>query len=348
MFENYIKKIKLKNKRIEVIQFDWGIEDRPFFEKINALPVDLAIFWSDRFSPLESLFVEGAVCRLFEEANSISPNYNVKATRALVTEAQRVLWSLDYFSNCFELLNDSFRLQQIRFLFEKYLNFQEVITGARVLPQFFTLGGTRRKLSLGDLNKLRQLVVDTEKVMDGVFDSYQYDERMIEWLSSSMIFPLDWVNELKLGGFHLDSHGLKCDLRLKEEPFSNLTFNQLEKESFCKNGSAWSRMQAVLFGLKNSLFLINQVLKEVESGKELDSFGGLTIEQTGEWRCVVEAPSGDLQASLIDGKLGLSSASIRLTPKIEELLRDTEINEWELFLATLGFNFSQACFYEKN
>ena len=220
----YIKSVDVADGRITDLVFNWGLEQRPLFETLSELPPHLAVRWVDRFAPLESLSAEWVLCMAYERAFGIQPPRKADWIRALQCEIQRVLWSCHYFANFFRVTENGYKEQIFWSLVDSLFSFQETLTGGRILPQSFRVGGVARDMSLGDLEKVRRMSREVESKAKESLQDLEEDSFFIDWLSRGLCLNQEVLTKLKVTGPNLHACGLEKDLRIDQPygPYSEM------------------------------------------------------------------------------------------------------------------------------
>ncbi|MBX9766201.1 MAG: hypothetical protein K2X47_02930, partial [Bdellovibrionales bacterium] len=143
------KEIELSAGITRKIQMRWGQEERPLYACLRALRPGIALKWSDRFAPLESIAVEWAFAGALESALAIEVDQRSLALRAFHCELQNLISGCHYLYQYFVALRDLVRSEQCLYFRELGLNLMETLTGGRVLPQFLRIGGVEKDLTIG-------------------------------------------------------------------------------------------------------------------------------------------------------------------------------------------------------
>lgn len=347
MMKHYLKTLQIEDNRIAAVRFNWDLEARPFWETIDGLPSDLSVIWADRFAALESLSAEWALCLALEKAYGVAPPPRAQWGRALFCEVQRVLWSCHYFACLFRALEDGFREELFWALVDMLLTQQETVTGGRVLPQAFCVGGLRRDVSLGDLEKLRKLCGQVEERVMAALGDFEEDAFLMEWLTRGLNLGREMLERKGITGPLLQASGNEDDIRKTRPygPYAELSFGAYRTEpDVLLQGRPLDRVRAVRFQMLQSLQLIQQIVQRIPGGafalKGSADFGPLPDNQT--WESVVEAPSGALTCTLRKNRIRFNSTSMRLASEVEFLLRGLAADDFEMSFYSLGLDFTQA------
>ena len=348
MSYDYIRKMNVVDRRISKIEFEWEIEQRPLWETLAELPPNLAVRWSDRFAAYESLSAEWALCMAYESAFRWEPPRRAQWIRALQCEFQRVLWCCRYFARVFQVLQDGYREQVFWALVDNLLSFQEVMTGGRVLPQSFRVGGVAKDMTLGDLEKTIKKCREVEERVALALGDLEEDQLLISWLSRGLMLNRDFLETKKISGPILHASGVASDFRKDKcyGPYGEIKVRcyRPEKE---RQGRPIDRIRAVRFQLLQSIQVVEQMARKMPEGPHcLEQEVPAELPKRGSWRAVVEAPSGALHCDLRRGSVRFRTTTTALAGDLAKLFLGLCADDFELSLASLGLDFGQGVFVE--
>jgi len=336
------------------VHIQWGAENRPLWKTLENLPLHAAIKWCDRFSPFEAVAAEWAFAGCFESMFGVEPPPRAQDLRTVYSEIQRLLWSFHYCAQMFQALGDDIRTQQFLRLREQVFEGQEILTGARVLPQILCIGGIERDLSVGEKKKLKNLLQSLEQEMRLFFKDLPEDQFVMGRLSGLLVISERSAKTLSLLGVLGQASGVSHDLRL-DFPYGSYKraaiqtfdtertvdwFDQLLVPAV--KGDGLNRLRSVFFQIQQSLAVIYRLLDNLQEGPVKLELGELPEIQPGVWIRGVEGGSGPLYCVVNEGQVRFTSHSMRMVHIIEALLKGIRTDDFELAFASMGIDLMQA------
>ena len=350
-----LSSVEFMEDHVRSVAIRWGLEKRPLWDVFDQLQPGLAVKWIDRLSPLESIASEWAVAQVFEKALDIEVPPRALSLRMIHLEVQRLVWSFNYMFRVFEALGDQVRSEQTLYLRELALNTLEMLTGGRVLPQFLCLGGVDRDLTSGESRKLRESALHIEAEIRYSFKDLDQDQLIMQGLENVLPLRPSLVRRLNWGGVFGQAADFPTDTRLLKRygNYDDVSIQYFKNPSGTIEGrigsDALTRFRSVTFQAQQSLKLIPQMLLSLKEGAvradEVDVASTLRIrnEDLGSdiYLGVCEAGSGPIYATLAGGTTRLSTASMRLAPHMENLLRGVHRDDLYVAAASLGFDYAQ-------
>ena len=343
--DNYLRTVKVHENRISQIEFHWGLEKRPLLHALASLPHNQAVMWADRFSNLESLSAEWALCICFEKAYRLKPPERAVWGRALLCEVQRIIWASNYFARLFRVAEDGFREEIFWTILDSLLSVQETITGGRVLPQPFSVGSLRRDISLGDIDKIKTTGVAVYDKVNLALDGLEDDFFFVGWMERGLKINRGLLEEKGITGPLIHACGLGTDMRTTSPygPYRQLIVDTYKPASdVMAQGRPMDRARAVKFQLFQSLELVKEILLKMPTGIFQHRVpDGYELPEGETWDSAVEAPSGALRCKLKRGEVRFSSTTTRLKSELDHLFVDMPIDDFEISLMSLGIDFMQ-------
>ncbi len=347
-------KLNFDGDVITSVKIRWGAESRPMWKTLENLPLQAAIKWCDRFSPFEAIAAEWAYARCFETMFGIDVPTRANDLRSVYAEVQRLLWAFEYCGNLFHAFGDEIRYQQFLRLREQVLEGQEILTGARVLPQILCIGGIGRDLSVGEKKKLKNIVRQLEYEMRLFFKDISGDHFVIGRLAGLMVLSERSARMLSVLGVLGQASGVAHDLRVDSpygsyKHFAVQLFDPERSVDWFDNlpnapvhGDGLNRLRSVFFQIRQSLNMVDHFLDNLKEGPVRAELGDLPDIQPGVWIQGVEAGSGPLYCIVNEGQVRLTSHSMRMVSVVEHLLTGARADDFELAFASLGIDFMQA------
>ena len=263
--------------------------------------------------------------------------------RAILCELQRIAWGIDYYARLFLELEDFLREQISRSIFDTVLNLQEDLTGGRILPQAFIVGGLRREFSLGDFEKVKKMSLWFEQKLEDVLKGIEEDQIIQRKMRNRIKIDKSLFSEKKISGPLAQACGYLLDERAQavEGPYRDHSvqfYRTSKKES--SEVCFLDIFKSVNFQLKQSADLLKKLCMNVPKEHKLAE---KQIEGSGLEKIVfsVEAPSGRMSCVLDGQKISFQSTTTELTPFLPKLLRGTYRDYVNLSLLNLGIDPGQ-------
>lgn len=346
--------LKFDGDRIEQASIRWGANDRPLWKTLESLDLAVAVKWADRFSAYEAISAEWCMAGAIEKANNIICPPRAEFLRTIYAEIQRLLWCFQYLGKIFKILGDEIRYQQCLKLREQIFECQEVLTGSRILPQIFCIGGLERDLSIGEKRKLKALLRTIEYEFRIYFRDLSNDLMLMTRMKGLLPISKKTAVAFSIFGPAGQASGATHDLRSASpygvyDKFTLTSFDRSRtvdwfSESVVRSerGDGLSRMRSVFFQIRQSLGVVDSALEQIAEGPIVTKFDTVLKMKSGIWIFGVESGSGPAYGMFNDGKIRIMSHSLRMTHFLEKLLLGLYADDFELAAASLGIDFSQA------
>jgi NADH:ubiquinone oxidoreductase subunit D len=148
-----IAKLQYEGDMLKSAAFQKGFQERPLWTKLQTLTPAEMILWVDRFDSLSSISSEWALAQAFEKSYGLEIPKRTQYVRSILCEVNRLIWLTTYLGRVMKALGGLTLYQEIMVLREQTLSAQEELTGGRILPQALCLGGCRRDLALGHIER---------------------------------------------------------------------------------------------------------------------------------------------------------------------------------------------------
>jgi formate hydrogenlyase subunit 5 len=332
--------IRYRENVTHQIKVNWGIEDRPLWQVLDSLSVDMAIKWVDRFSPFEAIASEWAVASAIERSLQMRVPDRAEHLRAIYLEIQRTLWAFDYYIGIFRSIDDDIRREEAFRLREMIFEIQETLTGSRVLPQIIRLGGLDRDLSLGESKKLKGIFQTLGESYNTFFGDTHSDPLIVRRLTGVLPINKPLALKISLRGPMGQASGIDLDLR-STHPLGLYQKYGIHSFEGNRRGDALARLQAVHFHVLQSFKLLGLFLSAIPAGEYRIDPGVVNIPD-GVWSSSVESGPGALYAVVCNRQVRICGHAGRIKPNLEELLVGVDADDFNLALASLSFDFAQA------
>jgi len=339
--------ITLNGDRIQKVKASWGQGYRPLWRVLENLEPHEAVIWSDRFSPMESIACEWALAMAFERPNGIEVPLRAQYLRSIYAEIQRIGWAFHTLSRVFKSVGHEVHYQCVMRLREHVFELQESLSGSRILPQIFCIGGVRREMSIGEAKKIKSFLLLLEYEIRLHLKRVSQDQMLLQRLRGLLPLTAEQCRQMKMGTVFSQASGHFEDLRHDEgygvyDQMEVFYFKPKENPDWFDvktQGDALARFRSLFFQIKQSMSLIERWVEKLPGGEIQASVNQCErLSQSVQ----VEGGSGLIVAKVTEKKIRLESHSMRLRPYIEHLLNQTLIDDMDLILAHLGFEEEEA------
>jgi len=175
---------------------------------------------------------------------------------------------------------------------ERIIRLNEIITGGRIYPCYFTVGGVRRDLPQGFKEKIMKELDYVEKQLN-VYDSLVFEnEIFIMRMKGVGTFGAKEAIALGTTGPNLRGCGVKTDVRKDEsyEAYPMVDFRVVTM----KDGDAYSRALVRRGELAESISIIRQLLEKIPEGKFRVIIPSFMKSPKGDTHFCCEAARGEL------------------------------------------------------
>ena len=281
--------LELEGEKILSCEPDIGYLHRGMEKMAEKLSYIQYLPLVDRIDYLAGFFYSELFCRTVERALNIELSQKVKAIRVMLLELNRIashlLW-IGAFLMDLGATSPFFYAFRERELILKYF---EKISGQRMMNNYFVFGGVRRDIiDIEDVENILKILL--EKLND-----YK------NIISNNPIFKQRTVNkgilepEIALNGsvtgVNLRASGIELDFRSYDYLYSNYEFKPVVLEG----KDAWSRYEARVLEIRESIKIITQAIEKIKTEKNLNQnlINPLTLKlPEGEYFSEIEAPRG--------------------------------------------------------
>jgi ech hydrogenase subunit E len=325
---------------LKSVQFVRGLEVRPLWSKLERLKPDEMIFWIDRFDSLCSISSEWALAQAIERASNTAISKRSQFVRTILCELNRFIWLTTYIGRVIGSLAQESLKEQIFIIREQVLSMQEELTGGRILPQALCVGGARRELALGDIQKMRLFIINLRASWLKFNELSKPDKLLEARLRNLLIIKKEEVEKKGWWGIVGKASGISYDSRI-HRPHGAYPFLKIEIPTR-EVGDALSRFQVALSEIDLSLNLIDQLLtlipSEIEKKSERNRFSSGLFFATAESAkgpviAAIETTSDDLILNV-----RLFTCGQRVWPQLENYFIGMRAEDFELAAASLGID----------
>jgi NADH-quinone oxidoreductase subunit D len=263
---------------------------------------------TDRLDYLSAITNNMVYAMAVEELMGIQVPERAEYIRVIMLELQRIASHLLFVATfgadlgAWTVLMYGFRER------ERVLDLLEMATGARLTYSYIWIGGVRRDLPEGFVEKCRETIQTLPKFFDD-YERYFYDNEIFLKRCEGVgkLSAKDAIN-LGVTGPILRACGVPYDLR-KIDPYSiydRFDFNVITE----KEGDTLARFKVRMNEMRESIKIIEQALDDIPSGEFRAKVPRVIKPPAGEVYARVEGPRGELGIYLVSD--GVSKSPYRL------------------------------------
>jgi len=332
---------------LKSVRFKHGSQGRPLWARMERLLPFEMIMWVDRFDSLCPIASERALARAVETSADIDIDKRMEFVRTLLCELNRLVWLTTYLGRVTDALGQCTLTQQVLVLRESVLVMQEEITGGRILPQAFKIGGVRRDFAMGDVRKVRTFLSAWKLSWESWVKLIEGDPLLESRLHGLMIIPPTVVEKLAWWGVVGKGSGVDYDSR-RHRPHGAYPFLDFELISRSE-ADALARFEVVIDEVGLTLKLLDQVLRDIPDkgtgspesvipiSLKPGIFFGTAESAKGPVIATVEVAGNDFVSAV-----RLLATGQRVWPVLEPLFKDIRAEDFELAFASLGVDTEEA------
>ncbi len=218
--------------------------------------------------------------------------------------------------------------------------FFEAVSGARMMHNFFRIGGVKADLPEGFVPELRKYLSELSKAIDECDDLLSDNEVFLERTKGIGVITTEQALEVGMSGPSLRATGIPFDIR-RVEPYS--IYPRLKFDiPVGKNGDSWDRYWVRLQEMRESVKILHQVLDMLPEGPVSGRTRTVIRPPKGEAYVRTESPRGDFGVYIVtEGvkempyRLKVRSPSFCNLQALDILLKDAYIADVVTILGTL-------------
>lgn len=320
--------------------FERGYQERPLWAKLQTLTPPEMILWIDRFDSLSAFSCEWALAQAFESAYGLEVPQRTQYVRSVFCEVSRLIWLTTYLGRVMKALDGFTLYQEVMVLREQTFAIQEEITGGRILPQILNLGGCRRDLVVGTIQKLSHFISDWREAWKNWLGLINGDTLLDARLKGLVPISPKVVNKLGWWGIVGKASGVNYDSRFVR-PHGAYPFVEIQRVERTE-GDAKARFDTVIDEVNLSLEILIQLLSKIPEG----SVATPTPKnlKPGIYTATSESGKGPIISCLEIteecqvGSVRLFSTSQRVWPHLDSLFTRIRAEDFQLAYATLGID----------
>ncbi len=334
--------LSLEDDLIKAAHIDTSISrvvNKDFF---RGLEIEQLVSYMGRFDHNAGIFAELAFCLGIEELLQLQIPSRGKYIRMLVSELFRITSHLNFLAGLAEILGHDIVWNMIMIEREKMLGIIEVITGARVIPNYIRIGGVKSEIGPDIIKKVKCDTAVFFKNFRKIERMIKADFTFIDRLRGLGIINKDMAGEYGISGPNLRASAIRYDLR------KNLDYTGYQDIHFTvpytRNGDCLDRVIVRLGEIYQSVRIIQQIIGQMPSGPVIKriNLSHLDFNPTpftasvecphGVFKIFGEAEGNSLKTFTV---LGPSKQSLSLAGA---LLEGNSFDDIEIIIASLDIN----------
>lgn len=250
----------------------------------------------DRLDYISAVQNEFAYVQAVEKLAGIEVPERAEYIRVILAEFQRISSHLAYFGFTGLEAGATTPMFVAFMKREKIVELFEMVSGARLMYNFFRIGGVKEDLPEGFEKTALACVEEMTKALDEFDNLLSGNEIFINRLKGVGVLPAKKAIEVGATGPNLRGSGILCDLR-KTEPYS--VYDRFDFEvPLGKNGDTYDRYLIRMQEMRQSLRIIAQAIDSLPSGKVRTDVPGI-IKPEGEAYGRAEGTRGEVGFYLV-------------------------------------------------
>jgi len=288
------------------------------------------------------IFPELCLCLAIEDMLKMRTSARANRIRIIISELSRISSHLANIANMLEVLGYDLILSQALTEKERVLKLVEIITGARLLPNYIRVGGVKKDIN----NEKVSIIADTlPRLLKGIrgIESRMLDNILVfNKLKNTGSINRDMAKKFGLSGPNLRATGIRKDLRKDRD------YLLYEKLSFItplgRYGDSLERLSVRFKEIYQSIKIIMQALTGMPEGevKKINNLATFSFPYQSSLSSV-ECPHGVFQIYLETGGreieamvvMGPSANSLMAA---ESVLEGSRLEDLPIILASLDIS----------
>ena len=334
--------LSLEDDIIKAAHIDSSISkvlNRDFY---RGLEIEQLVSYMGRFDYNAGIFGELVFCLGIEELLQLQVPRRAKYIRMLLSELFRITNHLNFLTELVEILGHDIVWNMIMLEREKLLGIIEVITGARVIPNYIRIGGVNSRIGSDIIKKIRREIAAFLKKFRKIERIITADFAIVEKLRGLGVISKDTVREFGISGPNMRASAMRYDLRknLDYTGYRDIHFTV----PYTKNGDCLDRMMVRFWEVYQSIKIIEQIVEQIPSGPVMKriNLSHLDFSRTpftasvecphGIFKIFGEAEGNSLRTFTV---MGPSRQSLSL---LGTLLEGNSFNDIEVIIASLDIS----------
>ncbi len=350
MIQDYTLRALLSHNRdvLTSSRIDKGFDVRPLWKTLTKLQPSEMVTWVDRFDSLCPLPSEWALVQAFEVALKLDISRRRQFVRSIFCEINRLIWLTTYLGRLMGALGQTVMRSHAYVFREQVFSLQEELTGGRILPQVLNIGGSRRPIALGDIQKIRQFMKEWKEGWEPWKGTLLDDSVLAKRLQGLMVIPPELVRRMGWWGIVGKAAGINYDSR-KHRPHGAYAFLDFEIP-VGSQGDALARMHQACFEVDLTLNLIEMFLEKIPPPEDTWASPLRDNEKpaSGFYSGSAESPKGPVISLLHIAENGsvssvrLFTTGQRIWPVVDSLFEGILGEDFELAFVSLGIDSEEA------
>jgi len=341
-FDGFDIKLSLEDEIINTVFIDTSparIIKSDFFYDLD---IDQLIAYMGRFDYNAGIFGELVFCQALEELLQLEIPKRAKYIRMLMSELFRMINHLEYISNISSILDYDIARNLALLEKEKILRTTEIITGARVIPNYMRIGGVRADIGSDILKKLKRQLPSMYKKIKRIENILVRDFVLVERTTNIGTITKQLAAEFGISGPNLRASGSRHDRRKGN---NNLSYGDLHFTiPYGRKGDCLERISIRFAEIYQSMKIIGQVIPAIPMGPVIKKINLSHLDlNLSAFASSVECPHGEMKIfGELEGKtlqslavFGPSKSSLSLA---ETLLEGSSFEDIRLIIASLDIS----------
>jgi NADH-quinone oxidoreductase subunit D len=348
-FDGFDIDLSLEDEVINTVFIDTAparIIRRDFFKDLD---IDQLIAYMGRFDYNAGIFGEMVFCQAIEEMLQLEIPKRAKYIRMLMSELFRTVNHLEFISNISNILDYDIARNLALLEKEKILRITEVITGARVIPNYMRIGGVRENIPSDLLKKLKRQLPSMYKKIKRIENALIRDFVLVERATDIGTITKQLAAEYGISGPNLRASGSRYDRRKENEHtgYGDLHFNI----PYGRKGDCLERISIRFAEVYQSIKIIGQVLTAIPMGPVIKRINLSHLDlDLSSFTSSVECPHGEMKIfGEMEGRniqnlavFGPSKSSLSLAGS---LLEGSSFEDTRLIIASLDISSGELMEY---
>ncbi len=312
---------------------------RDFF---RGLEIDQLISYMGRFDHGAGIFPELAFCLGIEALLQLEVPRRAEYLRMIISELFRITSHLDVLSRLAQVLGNDMAASMMMTERENLLGLVELVTGARVIPNFIRIGGVSSRVGSDVLKKIKRRSTAFLKSFAGIERMIINDFTLVERLRHTGVISRDQAGSWGLSGPSLRASGPRHDLR-KVPGYG--TYRDIHFTiPYARGGSCLDRIGIRAKEIYQSVKIIIQAADRIPSGAAIKRINLAHLDfKPGYFTSSVECPHGLLKlfAGVEGNRLTAFTVMGSSGPALSaaaDLLKGNSVDDIEIIMASLDIS----------
>lgn len=295
---------RLNGETVTGVEPDIGYLHRCFEKLTESKSYPGVMPFTDRCDYLGAIYNEWVYALAVEKLLGIQPPERAEYIRVIAGELQRVASHLIWFGTfALDLGATTPFLYAFREREEIY-DLYEQLCGARLLYNYFRIGGVRNDFPPGWLGRLDGILDFIEKKGLPEYHALFTGNRIFEYRVQN-VGPLSSKDAIAWGatGPVLRGSGVRWDLR-QDDPYSIYDRFEFEVPVGRENGDCYDRYMVRMKEIEESIKIIRQAVRDLPEGDYITKVPKVIKPPAGQVYVRVEGPRGELGCYLVSDGTG--------------------------------------------